>query len=70
MLTGHSQLYIIMSLQIEQLQSSIQGLCRSATPLGRVMDYVQEDMDSMLKELEIWQKESSQHKEALQREQK
>ena len=57
-----------MSLQIEQLQSSIQGLCRSATPLGRVMDYVQEDMDSMLKELEVWQRESSQHKEALQRE--
>ena len=59
-----------MSLQIEQLQSSIQGLCRSATPLGSVMDYVQEDMDSMLKELELWQKESSQHKEALQREQR
>lgn len=34
------------------------------------MDYVQEDIDSMLKELELWQKESSQHKEALQREQK
>ena len=34
------------------------------------MDYVQEDMDSMLKELDMWQKESSQHKEALQREQR
>ena len=34
------------------------------------MDYIQEDIDSMLKELEIWQKESIQHKEALQREQK
>lgn len=59
----------MIAKEIEQLQSSIQGLCRSATPLGRVMDYVQEDMDSMLKELELWQKESSQHKEALQREQ-
>lgn len=60
----------MVAKEIEQLQSSIQGLCRSAMPLGRVMDYVQEDMDSMLKELELWQKESSQHKEALQREQR
>ena len=27
--------------QIEKLQSSIQTLCRSANPLGKIMDYVQ-----------------------------
>ena len=28
-------------LQIEKLQASIQTLCKSANPLGKIMDYVQ-----------------------------
>lgn len=78
---------------------SIQTLCRSANPLGKIMDYVQvcivgllnnfvslntpyhlpslppsflsqEDIDSMQKELEMWQLENRKHAEALQKEQR
>ncbi len=31
----------MVSREIERLQSSIQTLCRSANPLGKIMDYVQ-----------------------------
>ncbi len=31
----------MVSREIEKLQSSIQTLCRSANPLGKIMDYVQ-----------------------------
>lgn len=41
------------------LQESIQTICRSANPLGKTMDYVQEDFENMTKELEKWRQESS-----------
>lgn len=34
------------------------------------MDYIQEDMDAMKNELQMWQHENKQHAEALQKEQK
>lgn len=31
----------LIAKEIEKLQSGIQALCRSTTPLGKIMDYVQ-----------------------------
>ncbi|XP_074045932.1 TRAF3-interacting protein 1 isoform X4 [Macrotis lagotis] len=59
----------IVSKEIEKLRTSIQTLCRSALPLGKIMDYIQEDMDAMQNELQLWHAENKQHAEALQKEQ-
>ncbi|XP_059785066.1 TRAF3-interacting protein 1 isoform X5 [Balaenoptera ricei] len=58
----------IVSKEIEKLRGSIQSLCRSALPLGKIMDYLQEDVDAMQQELQLWRSESRQHAEALQAE--
>ncbi|XP_055257779.1 TRAF3-interacting protein 1 isoform X10 [Moschus berezovskii] len=59
----------IVSKEIEKLRVSIQTLCRSALPLGKIMDYIQEDVDAMQNELHLWHTENQQHAEALQQEQ-
>ncbi|XP_030435798.1 TRAF3-interacting protein 1 isoform X1 [Gopherus evgoodei] len=59
----------LVSKEIEKFRASIQTLCRSALPLGKIMDYIQEDMDAMKNELQMWQHENKQHAEALQKEQ-
>lgn len=60
----------IVSKEIEKLRVSIQTLCRSALPLGKIMDYIQEDVDAMQNELQLWHAENQQHAEALQLEQR
>lgn len=59
-----------MSKEIEKLRVSIQTLCRSALPLGKTMDYLQEDADAMQRELQLWHRENRQHAEALLQEQR
>ncbi|XP_072274585.1 TRAF3-interacting protein 1 [Pyxicephalus adspersus] len=59
----------LVTKEIEKLRSSIQILCRSALPLGKIMDYIQEDMDTMQNELQVWKKENGEHAEILLREQ-
>ncbi|XP_048390599.1 TRAF3-interacting protein 1 isoform X2 [Stegostoma tigrinum] len=59
----------LVAKEIEKLRTSIQTLCRSALPLGKIMDYIQEDMDSMQNELSMWRKENKKHAESLLREQ-
>lgn len=56
--------------EIERLQTSVQSVCRSALPLGKIMDYIQEDMDSMQNELQSWRRENREHAEALLQEQR
>ncbi|KAM9248884.1 TRAF3-interacting protein 1 isoform 2-T2 [Dugong dugon] len=57
----------------EKLQPSAKPgektLCKSALPLGKIMDYIQEDVDAMRNELQLWRSESRQHAEALHKEQ-
>ncbi|XP_064643646.1 TRAF3-interacting protein 1-like isoform X2 [Lineus longissimus] len=55
--------------EIDKLRGSIQTLTRSANPLGKIMDYVQEDLDSMQKENEKWKKENKEHTLSLKQEQ-
>ncbi|OCT63719.1 TRAF3-interacting protein 1 [Xenopus laevis] len=59
----------MVTREIEKLRSSIQTLCRSALPLGKIMDYLQEDVDTMQNELQIWRRENNQHAKALLQEQ-
>ncbi|XP_072902824.1 TRAF3-interacting protein 1 [Hemitrygon akajei] len=59
----------LVTKEIEKLRTSIQTLCRSALPLGKIMDYIQEDMDSMQNELSMWRKENKKHAETLLKEQ-
>lgn len=44
-----------------KLQEYVQQLTKNAHPLGRLVDYLQEDVDSMLKELEQWRAEYKQN---------
>ncbi|XP_035899468.1 TRAF3-interacting protein 1 [Anopheles stephensi] len=41
--------------QMESLRESIQKLTRSVNPLGKLMNFIQEDIDSMERELASWQ---------------
>ncbi|XP_074767245.1 TRAF3-interacting protein 1 isoform X2 [Athene noctua] len=59
----------LVAKEIEKFQVSIQTLCQNAFTLGRIMDYIQEDMDAMKNELQMWRQENRQHAEALQKEQ-
>jgi len=40
--------------EIDTLRATIQTLCQSCNPLGRCLEYVQEDLEAMAKELEQW----------------
>ena len=40
--------------EVNALRASIQTLCQSSNPLGRCLEYVQEDLEAMGKELESW----------------
>ncbi|RMC18312.1 hypothetical protein DUI87_04194 [Hirundo rustica rustica] len=59
----------LVAREIEKFQVSIQTVCQNAFRLGRIVDYIQEDMDAMRNELHTWRQENKEHAEALQREQ-
>ncbi|KAM4026355.1 TRAF3-interacting protein 1 isoform 2-T2 [Anomaloglossus baeobatrachus] len=67
--TGRKKEKDLVTKEIEKLRGSIQILCRSALPLGKMMDYIQEDMDTMKNELQTWRAENREHAEVLLREQ-
>ena len=60
----------IVQKEIDKLKGTIQTLTRSANPLGKIMDFVQEDLDSMQKEMDQWKREHKGNLVALQREQR
>ncbi|PIK46318.1 putative TRAF3-interacting protein 1-like [Apostichopus japonicus] len=66
---AHRKQRELVQREVEKLRGSIQTLTRSANPLGKIMDYLQEDVDSMQKELEMWKKENRDHELAIKREQ-
>ncbi|XP_061697394.1 TRAF3-interacting protein 1-like isoform X3 [Syngnathoides biaculeatus] len=59
----------LVTREIERLRASIQSVCQSALPLGKIMDYVQEDIDAMQAELQSWRKENKEHAQVLLQEQ-
>ena len=40
------------------MKKAIQVLCQSTNPLGKSIDYVTDDVDSMSKEYEFWRREA------------
>ncbi|XP_077435830.1 TRAF3-interacting protein 1 isoform X2 [Vanacampus margaritifer] len=60
----------LVTREVERLRTSIQSVCQSALPLGKIMDYVQEDIDAMQAELQSWRRENKEHAQALLQEQK
>lgn len=54
--------------ELEQLRQFIQTVSRSANPLGKMLDYLQEDIDAMNQELRTWHEEHQQNLVALKRE--
>ena len=54
--------------EVEGLREAIQALCRSTNPLGKIVDYIQEDVDSMRKEMQQWRAEHEEQSSALEEE--
>ena len=55
---------------IEFMKKAIQVLCQSTNPLGKSIDFVTDDIDSMNKEYEHWKKESQACQQQLVEQQK
>ena len=55
---------------IEFMKKAIQVLCQSTNPLGKSIDFVTDDIDSMNKEFDHWKRESSQCSAQLAEQQK
>jgi TRAF3-interacting protein 1 len=53
-----------------KLRESIQALCQSTMPLGKSMDYLQEDLENMKKELKFWMNEHRVYQEKLTEQQR
>lgn len=45
---------------MDSLRESIQKLTRSVNPLGKLLDFLQEDIDSMQRELSVWKETNRQ----------
>lgn len=42
------------SKEISHLRTVIQNLTKAANPLGKLMNYLHEDLDAMYSELQMW----------------
>jgi len=51
--------------EVAVLREGIQTLCRTANPLGKIVDYVQEDVDAMQAEMGMWQEELAANKNKI-----
>ncbi|GFU21276.1 TRAF3-interacting protein 1 [Trichonephila clavipes] len=57
------------SKELAQLRNYVQSLSKTAVPLGRMLDFLQEDLDSMKMELRMWKEEHEQNLITLHKEQ-
>lgn len=58
------------SKELAQLRNFVQSLSKTAVPLGRMLDFLQEDLDAMKMELKMWKEEHAQNLVALHKEQR
>ncbi|CAH8457601.1 unnamed protein product [Heterobilharzia americana] len=58
----------LMEKEINRLCNSLQTLSRSAIPLSKLMDFVQEDLETMQQEFERWKNENHSIKSQLKQE--
>lgn len=55
---------------IEYMRKAIQSLCQSTNPLGKSIDFVTEDIDSMVKEYEHWKQDYAESQIKLEEQQR
>ncbi|KAF7397737.1 hypothetical protein HZH68_008959 [Vespula germanica] len=55
--------------EIDKLRGTIQSLTRATNPLGKLLDYLQEDIEMMQKELHDWRSQYNQLSKQLEKEQ-
>ncbi|CAL8071174.1 unnamed protein product [Calicophoron daubneyi] len=60
----------VMEKEISRLCDALQFLSRSALPLGKLMDFVQEDLESMQQEFERWTAENQALEQQLKAEER
>jgi TRAF3-interacting protein 1 len=53
---------------LEGQRANIQTLTKSVNPLNKLLDFVQEDLDAMQKEAEMWRREHAENMTTLLRE--
>lgn len=46
----------MVAKEIDRIRDSVQTLTSSTNPLGKLIDYLQEDVDEMQRELQHWKK--------------
>ena len=54
--------------QCEHLKQQVQQITKNAVPFARIVEFLREDMDSMLKELDQWRDEYAKNCEKMQEE--
>lgn len=54
--------------QVEAIKKLIQSLCQSTNPLGKSLEFLNDDIDSMNKESEYWKKQYLTSKQKFQSE--
>lgn len=59
-----------MLKDVSKLRATIQALTGNVIPLVKIMDFLQEDLDCMKKEMEQWKDEVQANTLALQHEQR
>lgn len=48
---------VVNITDLESIKAYIQEISRNANPIGKILDFIQDDIDSMNKELQMWIKE-------------
>lgn len=56
--------------EISQLRNAIQSLTRTANPLGKLMNFLHEDLEAMQSELNMWINMKRQFREEIARQKK
>ncbi len=55
---------------LESIKNYVQEISRNANPIGKTIDFLQDDIESMNKELLSWIREGKQYKEKYEEEMK
>ena len=59
-----------VDVNIDELRSAVQKICQSTNPLSKCMDFVNNDLERMDKELDLWKDEYLRYTTALEEEEK
>ena len=59
-----------VDVNIDHLRSAVQKICQSTNPLAKCMDFVNNDLERMDTELDVWKEEFVRHSSLLEEEEK